>query len=149
MDPRVDRVRLGLGLLTFGPIKPWIYRHGVIPAGCCVLKGTPSEGVSRSENGKQCANDVSICRLRVVAPLIFMPQKHSFFSFFCCFEFELLKVHPCWFAPYKWRVEKVGSWYLCWACQPCSWRQRTDKMSMLTAMFSQLSNVDLKQEQEE
>lgn len=29
-----------------------------------------------------------------------------------CFEFELLRAQPCWFALCQWRAKKAGSWWL-------------------------------------
>ena len=69
-------------------------------------------------------------------------------KYFWGFEFELLRVQPCWFTPYRWRAEQ--GWlddvmYIAGIHVRCIHINIMDlvKLAVLATMFSWLSDVDL------
>ena len=121
-----------------------------------LFKGTPKRRLKLARKRAKSAN-ISIGMLRRAVLMIFIQQKYKF-----CFESELLKPQPYWFALYHWarkssvlfareEQKRVGSWrvigptlvpHLSVLFVTSYSQTARNKMAALTAVFSRPSNVD-------
>ena len=67
-----------------------------------------------------------------------------------CFEFELFRAQPSWFALYWWRAEKIGSWcnrHLCHTCWLflCVRQTARHKVAVPASLLSWCSNINFQQ----